>query len=108
MYTKILFIEENQKAISWFLILSCVAMCGIYIYLVNLLVFNVFQRQQNEEKISSLRTEVALLEAAYLRESANFTIERAHELGFQDAITDSAYATRNTKNVSLAVRLNEI
>ncbi|MEI6494872.1 MAG: hypothetical protein WCO03_02305 [bacterium] len=108
MYTKILFIEENQKPLSWLLIASCVVMFGVYIYLVNLSVFNIFQRQQNEEKIGSVRTEVALLEAAYLRESSSFTLERAHSLGFQDAITDSAYATKNSKNVSLAVRLNEI
>lgn len=108
MYTKTLFIEEHQKLVSLVMIALCVVMFGTYIYFLNLSVSNIFQRQQNEEKIGSLRTEVALLEAAYLRESSSLTLEKAHLLGFQDAITDSAYATRDTKNVSLAVRLNEI
>ena len=108
MTSRSLSLESDEKRLILAASFLVVGLCLTYIYLINLSVFNIYSREQSEDKIGSLRGRVASLEGNYLTLSSRITIDLAHQLGFQDAIVESAFASRDETNVSLAVRLNEI
>jgi hypothetical protein len=84
--------DNFEQKLIWSLFAIMIALVGLYIYLVNISVFNIMARKEAEERISQIATEVAKLEATYIGLSSKIDMETAYALGFKDASKDGSYA----------------
>jgi len=99
--------ENRIKFVKWFLLVAIIVSISAYLYLVNDSVFTVVARQNNEEKISQLETEVSTLEADYMSRLNLITLNYAKSLGYLDATGQVSYFVKS-RPVGLIAANNEI
>mgnify|MGYP001594990828 CR=1 FL=1 len=93
-----------EKRLFYGFLIVAILFLGTYIYLANLSLFNIVARNQAQEKIGQLRTNVASLEAEYLGLSGReITPDYASSLGFQDVSSTQSYAVSANKTVTLSL-----
>ncbi|HYC82934.1 MAG TPA: hypothetical protein VEB60_00085 [Candidatus Paceibacterota bacterium] len=94
----------EEKAV-WASFAMIVLLVISYLYLVNSSVFNIMARREAEEKISSLGTQVALLESQYIELSSRIDMDLARQFGFREIEdTETKFTAKVTApiNVSFA------
>lgn len=93
-----------EKRLFYGFLIATILFLGAYLYLANLSLFNIVGRNQAQEKIGQLRTEVASLESEYLSLSGReITPDYARSLGFKDISNTQSYAVSANKTVTLSL-----
>ena len=80
-----------------------IVLLGTYGYMVNQTVWNAFNKDKAEADIVALNSKLGDLEFQYMSLSNNISIEKAYELGFQNATGKTIFAAREmvAKNVAM-------
>ncbi len=80
-----------------------IVLVGVYGYMVNQTVWNAFNKDQAESQIVAMNSKIGDLEFQYMTLSNNISIEKAYELGFQNASGKTLFASRELveKNVAM-------
>ncbi len=73
-----------QKKAFFILVSIAFFVLCMYVYFVNQTVWNVVSRQNAVKTIHKVSSEVAVLEASYMKLSSALTLEHAYILGFQE------------------------
>ncbi|MEI6553064.1 MAG: hypothetical protein WCO09_00690 [bacterium] len=96
-------IDRISATLFWSLLSTLVVLVGVYGYMVNQTVWNAFNKDQAEEQIVALNSKLGDLEFQYMSLSNNISIEKAYELGFQNAGGKTLFASREmvAKNVAM-------
>lgn len=96
-------IDRLSTTLFWSLLSMLVLLVGAYGYMVNETVWNAFNRDQAEEQIVAMNSKLGDLEFQYMTLSNNVSIEKAYDLGFQDAKGKTLFASREfvAKNVAM-------
>ena len=82
----------SQRAyLFWSLFLTLLVLVGIYLYLVNSLIFGIVQRQNRLDILAKIEFEVAVLEADHLKKTGKITLDLANELGYEDAAARTVF-----------------
>ena len=104
--TKTIFIDSREQKIMAILGLAIFVLAGFYLYFINSGVASITARKVAEEKINSLSSEVATLEANYMQLSnEKVSLAYAYTLGFKDvAGSDVAYLVKSDTPVNLSLR----
>ncbi len=85
MTTKIFKIESFQQKMFWLLAGGLSVTLGLYIYLVNNLIFEAAGRESLTRERAQRVLAIGELEGQYLTLTQSMTIERAYALGFEEA-----------------------
>jgi len=109
MIIKVATIRNLEKGMFYgFFVVTILFFCS-YIFLTQLSLYYIVARNQAEEKIGQLGTEVASLEAEYLSLSGReITPDYAQSLGFRDVSTVQSYVVSANKTVTLSLVNNEL
>lgn len=96
-------IDRLSVTLFWSLLSILIVLVGSYGYVVNQTVWNAFNKDKSEEEIVALNSELGDLEFQYMSLSNNISIEKAYELGFQNAVGKTLFASREfvAKNVAM-------
>lgn len=87
-------IDRLSITLFWSMLSVLILLVGAYGYMVNQTVWNAFNRDQAEEQIVALSSKLGDLEFQYMSLSNNVSIEKAYELGFQNASGKTLFASR--------------
>ena len=96
-------IDRLSITLFWSLLSMLVVLVGVYGYMVNQTVWNAFNKDQAENQIVAMNSKLGDLEFQYMSLSNNISIEKAYELGFQNASGKTLFASREfvSKNVAM-------
>jgi len=96
-------IDRISATLFWSLLSMLVLLMGAYGYMVNQTVWNAFNKDQAEEQIIVLNSKLGDLEFQYMSLSNDISLEKAYELGFQNAVGKTLFASREftAKNVAM-------
>lgn len=96
-------IDRLSVTLFWSLLSILILLVGVYGYMVNKTVWNAFNKDQAEEQIVALNSKLGDLEFQYMSLSNDVSIEKAYELGFQNASGKTLFASREfvAKNVAM-------
>ena len=95
-------IDRLSARLFWSLLPTFIVLVGVYGYMVNTTVWNAFNKDQAESQIVALNSKLGDLEFQYMSLSNNISIEKAYELGFQNASSSTLFASRDVaKNVAM-------
>lgn len=86
----------NTKMAFYLLAIVVIALASLYVYFMNKTVMNVVERENIEKKIAEQASDIAEIEFAYIAAKNTVTLERAHEIGFVDAIPSSYVARKDS------------
>ena len=101
-------IEQYSQPLIGSLVVLVVLLAATYIYFINQSVFSIHERGTAEEKISSLESEIAGLEANYISlTDSQINLAHAYKLGFQDTPSSAIFAVRQAGQTGLSMRSNE-
>ncbi len=82
----------SQRAyLFWSLFSTLLILLGIYLYLVNSLIFDIVQRQNRLDILAKIESEVAVLEANHLKKTGKITLDLAKKLGYEDAAARTVF-----------------
>ncbi len=84
-----------QKRIFWSLVVAVLCLFGLYGYFVSKSVTNVLLREEVEENIVLVNSEISRLEFVYLEEKNKITLNYAYERGFHD-IEEKEFVARKS------------
>ena len=84
-----------QKRIFWSLIVAILGLFALYGYFVSTSITNVLLREEVEENILAVNSEISQLEFIYLDQKNTVTLEFAYEMGFID-INDKEFVSRKS------------
>ena len=84
-----------QKRIFWSLVVAILALFVLYGYFVSTSITNVILREEVEENILAVNSEISQLEFIYLDQKNTVTLEFAYEMGFMD-IDDKEFVSRKS------------
>ena len=87
-------IDRLSVTLFWSLLSILILLVGVYGYMVNETVWNAFNKDQAEEQIVALNSKLGDLEFQYMSLSNDVSIEKAYELGFQNASGKTLFASR--------------
>lgn len=76
---------EDKKKAFWSLVSLSLLALSFYIYAINATAHHIAVRENLEREVSELRAELGVLEFASISLKNAVTMERAVELGFQEA-----------------------
>ena len=109
MTIKMATIGNLEKGLFYGFLVVAILFFGSYIYLANQSLFNIVARNQAQEKIGEVETQVASLESEYLSLSGReVTPDYAKTLGFKDISEVQGYAVLSNKTVTLSLLSNEL
>ena len=96
-------IDRISATLFWSLLGMLIVLLGTYGYMVNQTVWNAFNKDRAEADIVALNSKLGDLEFQYMSLSNNISIEKAYELGFQNATGKTIFASREmvAKNVAM-------
>ncbi len=96
-------LDRLSVTLFWSLLSTLVLLVGVYGYMVNQTVWNAFNKDQAEAQVVALNSKLGDLEFQYMSLSNNVSIEKAYELGFQNASGKTLFASRElvAKNVAM-------
>lgn len=96
-------IDRLSVTLFWSMLSILIVLVGAYGYMVNTTVWNAFNKDKAEEQIVALNSQLGDLEFQYMSLSNNISIEKAYELGFQNAVGKTVFASREfvAKNVAM-------
>ncbi|MEI6042683.1 MAG: hypothetical protein WCQ00_03925 [bacterium] len=96
-------IDRISVTLFWSFLAVFMFLMGTYGYMVNKTVWNAFDKDQSDEQIVALNSKLGDLEFQYMSLSNNISIEKAYELGFQNASANTIFASREfvSKNVAM-------
>jgi hypothetical protein len=96
-------VDRLSVTLFWSLLSVLILLVGAYGYMVNKTVWNAFNKDGAEEQIFALNSQLGDLEFQYMSLSNNISIEKAYELGFQNAVGKTVFASREfvAKNVAM-------
>jgi hypothetical protein len=96
-------IDRLSATLFWSLLSVLIVFVGAYGYIVNQTVWNAFNKDKAEEQIVALNSKLGDLEFQYMSLSNDISIEKAYELGFQNAAGKTLFASREfvAKNVAM-------
>ena len=96
-------IDRLSVTLFWSLLSVLIVLVGVYGYMVNKTVWNAFNKDQAEEQIVALNSKLGDLEFQYMSLSNDISMEKAYELGFQNASGKTLFAAREfvAKNVAM-------
>jgi len=96
-------IDSISVTLFWSFLSVLVVLVGAYGYMVNQTVWNAFNKDQAEAQVLALNTKLGDMEFEYMSSSNNVSIEKAYELGFQNASSSTMFASRELveKNVAM-------
>lgn len=77
-----------ERVVWAVLLVTLGLLAGLYVYFVQSTVFNIAAREDGQEQIGSLESEIATLETEYIALSSKLTLARALELGFEEITAD--------------------
>jgi len=77
--------NQIEKKLFWFFSVALFSSFFFYAYFVNQTILNIVERENFEEEIAVLNSEISELEANYLDLKNKITLDYAHSLGFSDA-----------------------
>jgi cell division protein FtsL len=102
-------IGNLEKRMFYGFLVVAILLFVSYLYLANQSLFNIVARNQAQEQIGELGTEVATLESEYLSLAGReITPDYARSLGFRDISTIQTYAESANKTVTLSLLSNEL
>ena len=96
-----------QKRIFWALIILILCLFATYGYFVSKSITNVLLREEVEENIVAVNSEISRLEFAYLDEKNKITLDYAYDRGFHD-IENKEFVTRKSVLGAQLTLSNEI
>ncbi len=76
--------QHNGRALFWSLSLAVIASLTLYVYFLCASVFAAVERNEIVRHVSALSSEVALLDADFVRAQARVTLDEAHNRGFKE------------------------
>lgn len=96
-------VDRLSVTLFWSLLSILIVLVGAYGYMVNKTVWNAFNKDSAEEQIFALNSQLGDLEFQYMSLSNSISIEKAYELGFQNATGKTVFASREfiAKNVAM-------
>ncbi|HDP37300.1 MAG TPA: hypothetical protein ENN27_05545 [Candidatus Atribacteria bacterium] len=100
---KIAILQNWEMKAFWSLVFLLLGLIFIYLYLINISILSVVERQKNEEKISSQETELTLLVADYFSALATVDKEATLQLGFKPIEKEVIFVARTETGESLAL-----
>lgn len=92
-------IKTNEKAVFWTLAFMLILFVGIYVFSLNIVMQNVVERGRAEGRIGALASSIVELEARYLKQKNQISLDLAYSLGYREA-TKTTFVPR--KSVSAA------
>ena len=108
MTTKSLYLNNLELKLFWFLLLSISLVSFFYIYLINSSIINLALREDYEEEMSYLETEVTDLVSEYMSLANQVDYEQALAFGFTDDASQITFAVRGEPAVILTLGTDEI
>ena len=90
---------NTEKNIFWTLTAILLLCAGFYIYSITATIHNVVERQNLENKASSLSLSIGSEEFKYITMRGDITVGLAYSLGFKDS-SNKIFLSRNSTNVS--------
>lgn len=95
-----------QRRIFWFLVGFVLCLFSTYGYFVSKSITNVLLREEVEENILVVNSQISELEFSYLDKKNKVTLELAYDMGFHD-IEDKEFVARKSV-LGQQLTLNEI
>lgn len=74
----------GHPLLFWVLLSAVLGLVGLYVYFIQGSVYSIVERKELSREVASMREQIAPLEARYLALRSSVTLERAHELGFEN------------------------
>lgn len=97
-------IDDMSVTLFWSLLSVLVVLVGLYGYMVNQTIWNAFNRDNIETQIVALNSKLGDLEFEYMAIPNNVNINKAYEMGFQNASTNTIYASREIIPANVAMK----
>lgn len=96
-------IDRLSVPLFWSSISLLVVLMGAYGYMVNQTIWNAFNKDKAEAQIVALNSKLGDLEFEYMSTPNNISIDKAYELGFQNAGSKTIFVSREfvAKNVAM-------
>ncbi len=96
-------IDRLSVTLFWSMLSILIVLVGAYGYMVNTTVWNAFNKDKAEAEIVALNSKLGDLEFQYMSLSNSVSIDKAYELGFQNAVGKTQFASREfvAKNVAM-------
>ncbi len=108
MITKSLQLNNLSQKLFWFLVVLIVLLSIAYVYFVNSSIINVALRDDHEEEISVVQTQITSLVTEYLALSSLIDFDQAVLLGFAEAKDKNDFVARQSGSITLTLGHNEI
>ena len=93
---------ESRTSFFWSLISLSAFSLIAYIYAINATAHHIAVRENLEEKVSNIESELGSLEFAYIDLKNNVSIDTARELGFKE-VSKPLYVSRQAQAGSLTL-----
>lgn len=86
----------NTKITFYILAIILVVLSALYMFLMNRTVMNVVERENIERQIADKSSSLAEIEFSYISSKNTVTLEKAHEIGFIDAVPSTYIARKDS------------
>lgn len=95
MKNKLATITAFEKKAFWALLLAVAALCLLYVYFVSSSIMNVVLREEIQQEIALVNSDIGSLESEYLAKKNEITFAYAQDLGFV-AVEEKKFVARRT------------
>ena len=98
-------IDKVSNIVFWTLLAAIVLMMISYIYFINKTVRNVVLRQNLQNEIATLNSNLSDTEFSYINTVGSITLDTAHQLGYVAATqSEKTFVTREVVGENVAMR----
>ena len=100
MHTQSRTLNINNVHIFWTLVAFIATAIFLYGYFVNVTILHTAERQEIEDTIVDLKTDISQLELALIEQNRNLTKEYAYNIGF-DSVNELVFVERGNTSLTL-------